>query len=81
MFIETERLYLIPLTIDEMKQALKSKTQLANDLGFQLFSEELDEKMIQIYEAKIDKMEKDQENFFFLHVLAIGAERRKNHYW
>lgn len=65
MFIETERLYLIPLTLDEMKRALQSKTQLANDLGFQLFSEELDEKMIQVYEAKIDKMEKNQENYLF----------------
>lgn len=65
MYIETERLYLIPLTLDEMKRALQSKTQLANDLGFQLFSEELDEKMTQVYEAKIDKMEKDPENYFF----------------
>ncbi|HAE41844.1 MAG TPA: N-acetyltransferase [Clostridiales bacterium] len=65
MYIETERLFLIPLTLDEMKRALQSKTQLANDLGFQLFSEELDERMKQVYEAKIDKMEKDQENFLF----------------
>ena len=65
MFIETERLYLIPLTLDEMKRALQNKTQLANDLGFQLFSEELDEKMIQVYEAKIDKIEKDQQNYLF----------------
>ncbi|MBV1758874.1 MAG: GNAT family N-acetyltransferase [Dethiosulfatibacter sp.] len=65
MYIETERLYLLPLTLDEMKRALQSKTQLANDLGFQLFSEELDERMIQVYEAKIDKMEKNQENYLF----------------
>jgi RimJ/RimL family protein N-acetyltransferase len=65
MFIETERLLLVPLNLEELKRALDSKIQLAEELGFQLFSEELDEKMKKIYSNKIDKIEKDPDNYLF----------------
>lgn len=65
MFIETERLFLVPLTLEELKRAVVSKIQLADELGYQLFSDELDDKMKQIYNAKIDKIEKDADNYLF----------------
>jgi len=65
MFIESDRLLLVPLKADEMKRAITNKIQLAEELGFQLFSEEPDDKMKKIYSIKIEKMEQDPENYAF----------------
>jgi len=65
MLIETQRLWLVPLTLEELRRALTSKLQLAEELGFQLYSSELDDKMKSIYQIKIDKIERDKENYLF----------------
>ncbi|MBN2286002.1 MAG: GNAT family N-acetyltransferase [Tissierellales bacterium] len=65
MYLETERLLLVPLSLEELRRAVESKMQLAEELGYQLFSDELDEKMKQIYETKITKIEKDPEHYLF----------------
>lgn len=65
MIIETERLEIIPLTIEELKSCLIDKKQVLCSKNVSSKNDELDNKMKQVYEIKISKMEKDLKNFLF----------------
>ena len=65
MFLETERLLLVPLKVDELEKALESKTKLAESLGFEILAGEPEEKMKAVYNEKISKIYNDIENWKF----------------
>lgn len=65
MKLETERLILVPLTLNNLKQALEDRSEMARVLNLYHDIEDLDDMMINVYMKKISNIEKDPANYIF----------------
>lgn len=65
MKLETERLILIPLSLNDLSQAIKDRRKMARILNLNPTVEDLDEMMLNIYKIKISNIERDPLNYQF----------------
>ena len=65
MILETERLILIPLSLDQLKKAIENREGVALELGLNPKVNDLDKNMIRIYNIKIQNIERDPDNILF----------------
>lgn len=65
MILETERLILIPLSLDQLKKAIENREGVALELGLNPKVNDLDKNMIRIYNIKIQNIERDPNNILF----------------
>lgn len=65
MKLETERLILVPLTLEDLKKALISKADMVEHLGIDRDIEELDEQMHDIYKKKVANIEANEDLYLF----------------
>lgn len=65
MKLETERLILIPLSLNDLSQAIKDRRKMARILNLNPNVEDLDEMMLNIYKIKILNIERDPLNYHF----------------
>ncbi|MBA1336305.1 MAG: hypothetical protein HPY66_2740 [Firmicutes bacterium] len=65
MKLETERLVLIPLTLDHLRLAITDRSRMASELGLDNDVESLNETMKNVYGIKIENIEKDPDNYLF----------------
>lgn len=63
--LTTERLMLIPLTADDLKLCIKSKSKMERKLGLRISGKQLAEKMKGLYQIKIDYISRDKENLLY----------------
>ncbi|OJU56312.1 MAG: hypothetical protein BGN96_14760 [Bacteroidales bacterium 45-6] len=78
MQIETERLFLIPLTARDLHSMMHNKQQAACELGWISDGKELDSKMRFIYQLKAQNIGKDQANWLFCTYFAIVLKESKH---
>lgn len=65
MILETERLILIPLSLDHLKKAIENRERVALELGLNPKVNDLDKNMMRVYNIKIQNIERDPDNILF----------------
>ena len=65
MMLETERLILIPLSLDQLKKAMENREGVALELGLNPKVNNLDKNMMRVYNIKIQNIERDPDNILF----------------
>lgn len=65
MILETERLILIPLSLDQLKKAIENRGGVALELGLNPKVNDLGKNMTRIYNIKIQNIERDPDNILF----------------
>lgn len=65
MILETERLVLIPLSLDQLKKAIENRERVALELGLNSKVNNLDKNMMRVYNIKIQNIERDADNILF----------------
>ena len=65
MILETERLFLIPLSLNQLKKAIVNREEVNLELGLYPKVNSLDKKIARIYNIKIQNIEKDPDNILF----------------
>lgn len=65
MILETERLVLIPLSLDQLKKAIENREGVALELGLNSKVNNLDKNMMRVYNIKIQNIERDADNILF----------------
>lgn len=65
MILETERLVLIPLSLDQLKKAIENRERVALELGLNSKVDNLDKNMMRVYNIKIQNIERDADNILF----------------
>lgn len=65
MQLNTERLMLIPLTLDHLSQAIEDRRAMAKSLQLDGNIKQLDDIMVKIYNVKIAKIEQNPNQYQF----------------
>ncbi len=78
MILETERLILIPLSLDQLKKAIDSRAEVALELGLNPKINNLDKNLVRVYNMKIQNIERDPNNILFYTYwqIALRLEKR-----
>ena len=63
--IETERLKLTPLSLQDLKLCIVSKAQMDEKLGLKSGIDTLDDEMKRIFQIKVDNITSDKDNLLF----------------
>jgi len=63
--LTTERLILIPLTVEDLKLCIANRSEMEKKLGLTVTGKQLTEKMKDIYRIKIDYILRDEKNFLY----------------
>ncbi len=65
MYIETERLFLMPLSLEQLILSIENRTELFKSLGLNSSEVSLSKNLIRIYNIKINNIKNDESNILF----------------
>jgi predicted acetyltransferase len=65
MILESNRLKLIPMNLQGLKDSIRSKEKLEREIGLNLDEASLYDKMKKIYQKKIDKISKNPKEYLY----------------